>query len=182
MKKTFLLIVFSFTLFTIKAQNQNDTIVPNTEKKNDVKINALFTAMGLLEITYERNLNENSSIGIVGLYAFNQKYDEDVNYLISPFYRRYFSKKYASGVFVEGFATLGSVDGKQLYDKNGNLTLNEGPDVIDLSLGLSFGYKWVTKSGFVFEALVGMGGNLFNADKTDHNVINRRAISIGYRF
>ena len=130
----------------------------------------------------ERNLNKKSSLGSTVLYAFNQKYDEDVNFQITPFYRRYFGKKYASGFFVEGFGTFSSTDGKQLIDSNGNITLNEGPDVLDLSLGLSLGYKWITKSGIIFEALVGMGGNLFNADKTDHNVINRRAISIGYRF
>ena len=63
-----------------------------------------------------------------------------------------------------------------------NITLNEGPDVLDLSLGLSIGSKWVTKSGISFEVLVGMGAHLFNSDKTDHNVVNRRALSIGYRF
>ena len=34
--------------------------------------------------------------------------DEDTNFLISPFYRRYFGKRYASGFFVEGFGTFGS--------------------------------------------------------------------------
>lgn len=182
MKKTFLIIVFLFSLITVKAQNQTNTFQNPFEKKNDIKINGYFTALGLFEATYERNLSKKSSIGITALYAFSQKYDEDVNFLISPFYRRYFGKKYAAGFFLEGFSTLGSVDGKQLKDSNGNITLNEGPDVIDLSLGLSLGYKWVTKSGIVFEALFGMGGNLFNADKTDHNIINRRALSIGYRF
>ncbi|WKB81757.1 DUF3575 domain-containing protein [Cellulophaga lytica] len=182
MKKTILVTTMLFSLFLVKAQDQNSNTVYQFEKKNDVKLNAYSTSLGLFEVTYERNLNKNSSLGIVGLYAFSQKFDEDVNYQISPFYRRYFSKKYASGFFTEGFATLGSIDGKQLYDLDGNLTLNEGPDVIDLSLGASVGYKWVTKSGIVFEALFGMGGNLFNAYKTDHDIINRRAISIGYRF
>ncbi|WP_271406814.1 DUF3575 domain-containing protein [Tenacibaculum soleae] len=182
MKKTILVTAMLFSLIVVKAQDQNSNTVHQFEKKNDVKFNAYLTSLGLFEMTYERNINENSSFGIVGLYAFSQKHDEDVNYQITPFYRRYFSKKYASGFFTEGFATFGSVDGKQLYDVNGNLTSKEGPNVLDLSLGASIGYKWVTKSGIVFEALFGMGGNLFNAHKTDHNVINRRAISIGYRF
>lgn len=182
MKKIFLIIVFLLSLFTVKAQSQNDTISNPFEKKNDVKLNLYFTALGLFEVTYERNLNRKSSMGITGLYVFSQKNDEDTNFLISPFYRRYFGKKYASGFFVEGFGTFGSTDGKQLTDINGNITLNEGSDVLDFSLGLSIGGKWVTKSGIVFEVLVGMGANLFNSDKTDHDVINRRAISIGYRF
>jgi len=182
MKKTFVIIVFLSSLFTVNAQNPNDAIGYQFQKKNDITINLFFTSLGLLEGTYERNLNSKSSLGITGMYAFSRKYDEDVNFLFSPFYRRYFGEKYSAGFFMEGFTTIGSVDGKQLYGRDGNLTLKEGPDVIDLSLGLSFGYKWVTKSGIVFEALVGMGGNLFNADKTDHNIINRRAISVGYRF
>ncbi|MDO5970589.1 DUF3575 domain-containing protein [Flavivirga aquimarina] len=182
MKKTFLMIIFLFSLFTVKAQSQNDTISNPFEKKNDVKLNLYFTTLGLFEATYERNINRKSSMGITGLYVFSKKNDEDTNFLISPFYRRYFGKKYASGFFVEGFGTFGSTDGKQLTDMNGNITLNEGPDVLDLSLGLSFGCKWITKSRIIFEVLVGMGGNLFNADKTDHDVINRRAISVGYRF
>ncbi|WP_299220535.1 DUF3575 domain-containing protein [uncultured Aquimarina sp.] len=181
MKKTISVIALLCFLFTAKAQNQNDTINP-FEKRNDVKINVYFTVLGLFETTYERNLNKKSSLGITALYVFSQRNDEDTNFLISPFYRRYFGKKYASGFFVEGFGTLGSTDGKQLTDMNGNITLNEGPDVIDLSLGLSLGYKWVIKNGIFFEVLVGMGVNLFNADKTDHNVINRRALSVGYRF
>ena len=176
MKKTFLTIVILFSVLAVNGQSQNKTTFKSLEKKNEI------TALGLFEGTYERSINKKSSFGITGLYSFSQKYDEDVNFQISPFYRRYFGKKYTAGFFTEGFATIGSTDGKQLIDLDGNLTLNEGPDVIDLSLGLSLGYKWVTKSGISFEALWGMGGNLFNADKTDHNIINRRAISIGYRF
>ena len=182
MKRRFLIIVTLFAFFTVKAQNQKDTIGKPYGKKNDVKLNLYFTALGLFEATYERNLNRKSSIGITGLYPFSQKNDEDTNFLISPFYRRYFGKKYASGFFIEGFGTFGSTDGKQLTDMDGNLTLNEGSDVLDFSLGLSIGSKWVTKSGIVFEALWGMGAHLFNSNKTDHNVVNRRAISIGYRF
>ncbi|MEO0902689.1 MAG: DUF3575 domain-containing protein [Bacteroidota bacterium] len=145
-------------------------------------MNAFFTALGAFEATYERNLNKKSSLGITGLYVFSQKNDEDTNFLISPFYRRYFGKKYASGFFLEGFGTFGSTDGKQLTDMDGNLTLNEGPDVLDFSLGLGIGSKWVTKSGITFEVMVGLGLHLFNSNKTDHNSVNRRALSIGYRF
>ncbi|NHF61584.1 DUF3575 domain-containing protein [Flavobacteriaceae bacterium TP-CH-4] len=182
MKRRFLIIVISFTFFTVKAQNQKDTLSQLNERKNEVKLNAYFTALGAFEATYERNLNKRSSVGITGLYVFNKKRDEDTNFLISPFYRRYFGKKYASGFFLEGFGTFGSTDGKQLTDMDGNLTLDEGPDVLDFSLGFGFGGKWATKSGITFEVMVGLGLHLFNSDKTDHNSVNRRALSIGYRF
>ncbi|SFR55155.1 Protein of unknown function [Robiginitalea myxolifaciens] len=182
MKAKLIIIATLFALNTGVAQNQKDTLGEPHEKKNEVKLNVYFTALGLFEATYERNLNRKSSVGITGLYVFNQNRDEDTNFLISPFYRRYFGKKYASGFFLEGFGTFGSTDGKQLTDMDGNLTLNEGPDVLDFSLGFGFGSKWVTKSGITFEVMVGLGLHLFNSHKTDHNSVNRRALSIGYRF
>ncbi|MDO6821362.1 DUF3575 domain-containing protein [Zobellia sp. 1_MG-2023] len=182
MKTDYIVIILLFTVFTTKAQEQNSISTSPFEKKNELKLNVLFTPLGLLDLAYERNLNRKSSLGISGLYVFSQKHDEDTNFLISPFYRRYFGKKYASGFFVEGFTTVGSTDGKQLADINGNLTLNEGPDVIDLSLGLTLGSKWITKQGIVFEAFFGFGKTLFNTDKTDHSQVNRFGINVGYRF
>ncbi len=171
-----------FAFFTVKGQNQKDTISKPYEKKNDVKINVTFPLFGIFEAAYERNLNNKSSLGISGLYVFDPSTDDDTNFLISPYYRRYFGKKYASGFFAEGFGTLSSTDGKQLTDMNGNITSNEGPDVIDLALGLSLGSKWVTKNGIIFEVYAGLGGHLFNADKTDHNVVTRFGLNVGYRF
>ncbi len=182
MKKIYLIIILFFSIFITKAQNQDSFSTNQYEQKNDVKINVLFTALGLLDIAYERSLNRKSSLGISGLYVFSQRNDEDTNFLISPFYRRYFGKKYASGFFVEGFTTLGSTDGKQLTDLNGNLTLNEGPDVIDLSLGLAIGVKWVSKNGIVIEPFFGLGKHLFNSEKTDHSQVNRFGLNVGYRF
>ncbi|MDO6821400.1 DUF3575 domain-containing protein [Zobellia sp. 1_MG-2023] len=182
MKKKYLVIILFFSIFITKAQNQNTSSTNQYEQNNEIKINVVFTPLGLLDVAYERNLNRKSSLGISGLYVFSQKHDEDTNFLISPFYRRYFGKKYASGFFVEGFTTIGSTDGKQLTDSNGNLTLNEGPDVMDLSVGLTLGSKWVTKQGITFEAFFGFGKTLFNTDKTDHSQVNRFGINIGYRF
>ena len=54
--------------------------------------------MGTFEATYERILNEKSSLGISTLYVFNnENSNEDVNFMLSPYYRRYFGKKTASG-------------------------------------------------------------------------------------
>jgi hypothetical protein len=182
MKKNYLIIVLLFSFFAVKAQN--DTTVNQNEKKNDVKLNAASLLLGTFEAGYERNLNEKSSLGISFLIPlFNkEKSNEDTNYSISPYYRRYFGKKYASGFFVEGFTMLNSTDGKQITDINGNLTLNEESDVIDMSLGLGLGGKWVTKSGFIFEVNAGYGKLLFNADKTDHTIVAKFGLQLGYRF
>ena len=181
MKKNYLIIVLLFSFFAVKAQN--DTTINQNENKNEVKLNLLFPLSGTFEATYERILNKKTSLGISFHTVYDSKKgDEDLNYSISPYYRRYFGKKYASGFFVEGFTMLNSTDGKQITDINGNLTLNEEPDVIDMSLGLGLGGKWVTKSGFVFEVNAGYGKLLFNADKTDHTIVAKFGFHLGYRF
>ena len=58
----------------------------------------------------------------------------------------------------------------------------ENPDVIDLSLGLGVGWKWVSKKGIVIEANTGYGKLLFNPNKTDHTVTFKLGLNLGYRF
>ncbi|CAM1333323.1 DUF3575 domain-containing protein [Tenacibaculum aestuariivivum] len=179
--KKIILTVLLFSIFIVKAQNKknNSNIF---YKKNELKLNVTFPMFGILEVAYERNLNKKSSLGISGLYVVNKNSDEDTNYLISPYYRRYFGKKFASGFFLEGFGTLSSIDGKKIIDGNGIRTRNEGADVMDLSLGLSLGNKWVTKNGITFELFAGLGKQLFNATKTDHDIVTRFGLNVGYRF
>lgn len=83
--------------------------------------------------------------------------------------------------FVEGFGMLTSIDGKKIYAAD-NVTFSEGKDVYDLALGGGFGWKLVTKKGFVFEANTAYGKLVFNADKTDHTQVIKLGLSIGYRF
>lgn len=167
-----------FSIFAVNAQNYNSEI----EKKNELKLNVIALASGSFEGTYERNLNEKSSLGVSLMAVFNDYNEDDLNYSLSPYYRRYFGKKFASGFFLEGFGMLTNIDGKKVYDPIDNSKFTEGSDVFDLSLGLGLGSKWVTKSGFIFEVNVAMGKLLFNADKTDHDHVARFGLHVGYRF
>ena len=179
MKKKYLIIAILFSFFFSNAQT-NDL---ETEKKHEIKLNIISPLSGTFEATYERILNNKSSVGITTLYVFNNKNsNEDTNYMISQNYRRYFGKKYASGFFLEGFGMLSSIDGKRIYDTSDNLTYTKGSDVIDYSLGLGLGSKWVTKRGLIIEVNAGLGKLLFNADKTDHDQVARFGIQLGYRF
>ena len=62
------------------------------------------------------------------------------------------------------------------------MTFTEKKDVYDVALGAGLGYKLVTKKGLVFEANAGYGKLLFNADKTDHTIVAKFGLSVGYRF
>jgi hypothetical protein len=179
MKKNYLLLIVLFAFYSVNAQNETDPF----KKNNEIKLNVLSPLWQSVQVGYERHLNYISSLGISLYNVFdNTKNEEDLNYSISPYYRRYFGKKYASGWFVEGFGMLTSIDGKKIYASEDHSIYTENSDVIDFALGAGGGWKWVSKSGFLFEANIGWGKLLFNADKTDHTQVAKFGLSAGYRF
>lgn len=179
MKKNYLMLIVLFAFYSVNAQNEIDPY----QKNNEIKLNALASLWQSFQVGYERHLNHNSSLGLSFLYVLdNTKNEEDLNYSISPYYRKYFGKKYASGWFIEGFGMLTSIDGKKIYISEDHSLYRENPDVIDFALGAGGGWKWVSKSGFLFEANIGWGKLLFNADKTDHTQAVKFGLNAGYRF
>ncbi len=175
--RNYVIIILFFSVFVSKSQNIN-------ENKNEFKLNVTSLLFGAPEVSYERILNKKSSLGLSFLTSFDYANpNDDVNYFITPYYRRYFGEKYASGFFGEGFGTLSSIDGMKTFDLNGNLT-SEKDAVIDFSLGLGLGGKWITKSGFTFEVSGSYGFLLFNGEKTDgqHSIVARFGFHLGYRF
>ncbi|WP_027388615.1 DUF3575 domain-containing protein [Chryseobacterium gregarium] len=179
MKKTFLLLIILFAFYSVRAQNETDA--NPYQKNNEIKINLIAPLLGAVEAGYERHLNRHSSLGISAFFVYDDTKNEDMNYYVSPYYRYYFGKKYASGFFAEGFGMFTSTDGKKIYSAD-RLTFTENKEVSDVALGAGLGYKLVTKKGLVFEANAGYGKLLFNADKTDHDVVAKFGVSIGYRF
>lgn len=179
MKKNFLLLIILFAFCSVNAQNETDA--NPYQKNNEIKLNLITPLSGAVEVGFERYLNKKSSVGISALFVYDHTKENDMNYFVSPYYRYYFGKKYASGFFVEGFGMFTSIDGTKVYAAD-NVTFTEGKDVYDLALGAGFGWKVVTRKGFVFEANVGYGRLVFNADKTDHNQVLKLGLSIGYRF
>lgn len=169
-----LLLIISISLF---AQE-------NEIKRNELKIN-MSNLIGFkwFDVTYERLLNEESSIGVGTLFSLDKEsegLDEYRTFSITPYYRQFFSSKYAEGFFVEAFTMLHSgKDYEYNYDSyvNENRTENK---YTDLAVGISVGGKWVTKRGFVAEVYAGIGRDLLN--QSDIEVVGRGGVSIGYRF
>lgn len=179
MKKNFLLLIILFAFHSVNAQNETDP----SQKNNEIKLNVFTPLLGSFQVGYERHLNHNSSLGLSFHYVFDsRKNEKDLNYSISQYYRRYFGEKYASGWFVEGFGMFTSIDGKKVYISEDHSAYIENPDVFDFAVGAGGGWKWISKSGFLIEGNVGYGGLLFNAHKTDHKIVSKFGLNVGYRF
>jgi hypothetical protein len=162
----------------------------NEMKQNELKIN-MSNLIGFkwFDVSYERLLNEEASIGVGTLFSLDNEsegLDEYRTFSITPYYRQFFSSKYAEGFFVEAFTMLHS--GKDYtynyyyedfppYNSHETVTKDK---YTDLAVGISVGGKWVTKRGFVAEVYAGIGRDLLN--QSDIEVVGRGGVSIGYRF
>ena len=170
-------------LFAVMASHaQDDGVEIMNVAKNEFKLNGLFLLLGTFEASYERNLTENSSIGISVLIPFEREYvDTDINYYVSPYYRVFFGKKYAAGFFLEGFGMLNSIRDSYSYYLDSGVRFDE-ENATDFALGLGLGGKWFAKGGFVFEVNGGFGRNLFNVSENDNTFVAKLGFNLGYRF
>ncbi len=143
-------------VFMISANAQNK--IPLAERKNELKVGSLQLLLaGNVDIAYEKLTSNSFGFG-VSLYS-GESLAPDNEFSISPFARVYFGendKLGANGFFVEGA-------GK--FSKN-------------VGAGLSIGKKWVHKTGFIFETLIGLGRDF----KSGQEVYPRGDLFIGYRF
>ncbi len=166
MKNYFFTLCICFTM-TISAQENQQ------KNRTEIKLNAFSIALGTVEIEFERTINSNSSLGLSFFSTFGdfgKAFSLDYDSGFTGFYRRYFGKKYASGLFLEGFGMFHNTKRQNIFDlKRSN----------DLLIGLGAGYKWVSKSGIILQTNFGMGRNLFGSPE---NIGGRAGISIGYSF
>ncbi|WP_460220653.1 DUF3575 domain-containing protein [Psychroserpens sp. MEBiC05023] len=185
MKKSILfslLVLVSTVMFAQDDSTDSDDMI---QPKNEVKANALYLVLGAFDVSYERLLNEESAVGLNVVIPFDEDIRDDLNYFISPYYRMYFGKKYASGFFLEGFGLLSSVN-----ERNSFLTGNPlDPTFVtreetetNFALGIGLGGKWVTNSGFIGELNLGLGRNLTNTGDDSDDFVGKVGITVGYRF
>ncbi|NMH29018.1 DUF3575 domain-containing protein [Flavobacterium silvaticum] len=188
MKKLLLLLLCGTPLFA------QETGSPIAEKKNEVRLDVLSAvAYGKANLSYERFLSDDWSVGLTGSFSFSDKFDKDFdrgyrNTLpkteIIPYVRYRLSDSFKSYYFVEVFASLNSGDYKEMIrDSNGATAIyrinKEG--YFDVAPGASIGYKVYFAEKFVLEFLAGAGFNLLDPDKSP-DVVTRLGINVGYRF
>ena len=167
----------------MNAQDATDPI----NGRNEVKLNMFnLVVFKYLDASYEWVIDEESSVGVAGLINLGDDYDT-FDYLrkfsLTPYYRRYFSKGYAKGFFVEGFGMLNQTSDPFFsnFDETTQTFSNNSESFTDFAIGVSLGGKFISKKGFVAEVFGGIGRNLLNSDTTV-DVVGRGGISLGFRF
>ncbi|MCF6279286.1 MAG: DUF3575 domain-containing protein [Flavobacteriaceae bacterium] len=180
MKKITLIAILLIASFTTFAQ---EIEIENNIGNSELKVN-MTNLIGLkfVDFTYERLINEESSFGVGVLVALDDELEDYRTFSLTPYYRHFFSNKYAQGFFVEAFTMIHSgVDEFYEFDSisNPNGTYVD-KKYTDFAVGISTGYKVVSRRGFVAEIYAGIGRDLLN--KSDFEVVLRGGISIGKRF
>lgn len=193
MKKT----IFAIALFATFFSFAQDDEIKDVSKKHEIKINAFNTIVFKApEFSYEYLLDSESSVGASLMFNL-QDNDENVDgpryaerFALTPYYRRYFSSKYAWGFFLEAFAMYNvqeDYDGFYIVDPVTNTSqfVNSNEKSNNFALGLSLGGKFVSKKGFVFEFFGGVGRNLITSNDAigdGEDIVPRIGASLGYRF
>ncbi|WP_309642565.1 DUF3575 domain-containing protein [Flavobacterium sp.] len=191
MKKLILLLLLGSQW--IHAQ---DTIPksPLLNKRNEVRVDVLGLAYSRLNITYERFLNHNFSVGVSGIYSSNKKNKDDFDegnvnsftkYEVIPFVRYNLSQGARSFYFAEIFADANGGDFREIVlltdASNNDYYAIQKSSYSDLGLGAAIGYKYYIKDQFGIEFLVGFGSNMFNKDKSP-DILSRVGLGVSYRF
>lgn len=181
--KQLLLIASLVFAVTLHAQEEN-----SVERQNDMMISPIELIAGpALNVSYERLLNKDSGIGINVMMLLDKGEDGDgIQSQISPYYRMYFGKKYASGFFVEGFIPItmsndeiyvpytssGSFVSTYKYEKN-----------TTIGAGIGFGGKWVARRNIIFEVSMGIARRFgMSSEYDDTPITGKGMLGIGYRF
>lgn len=179
MKKLVLVFVLLFSISIVQAQEREGEEIE--DKRDELRINMTnLIIFKWVDFSYERVLNEESSVGVGVLFSLNDDdyiIDELREFSITPYYRHFFSNQYAEGFFVEGFAMLHS-GSEEIYLEFDDELIDE--DFTDFAIGLSAGFKAVSKRGFVAELYLGIGRDLFG--NSDLELVSRGGIALGYRF
>lgn len=188
MKKIFTILTFFVTLFSLHAQDLNSNMENGSERKNDILIDPfLLIAVPLANVSYERLINQDMGIGVNAMITLSDEVDDFKQ--ISPYFRYYLGRKYASGLFFEGFIPVTMQKDNFYYTEYDSPTMTYyykyGGDKTITTVGVGFGVggKWVIKDRLVIEASGGIARRFGDFDKYDIGPVTGKIMGgIGYRF
>lgn len=144
-------------------------------ESNEFKINILYTALGAPELSYEKVLSDNSSIGASLAFSVDSKENMDLRFGITPYYRMFFGQKRAAGFFIEANSMVINYIDSITYTNN-STTYNTKTG---FGLGAAAGAKFLTKNNLIGEVYGGLG-RVFGDNSL--GAYPRFGITLGKRF
>jgi len=193
MKKAFLVLLL-LTSFVSFAQEE---VQEEKVKHSEIKVNAFnLIVFKSVDFSYEYLIDSESSVGASVLFNLQNREDRNFEdgpiynekFSFTPYYRRYFSSKYAWGFFLEAFGSYNIQDtvvDEYVYD----IVLDDYNYVSsdetsnNVAFGIAVGGKFVTKKGFLFEVFGGVGRNIITSnDAVGSEFVPRLGATLGWRF
>jgi hypothetical protein len=150
------------TFFSVQAQ------------KNVIKTNPLALAFGNFNVTYEKVLNESSSLLITGNYSYQLLgFDVSLGGLGAGYryYITHIKKEVPKGFYVAPEISFG-------FGKSGEVS------VTSYGIGAQLGYQWVW-SGFALDLGIGPRYTVLNgvnAEDSKSGILPAATFAIGYAF
>ncbi len=175
--RKYVLFISLYLLTVAMFSQKTDPKVPSHEWR----LNMLNTVSGFPEITYEKIINNESSIGVSAAFAVDSYLD--MRYLITPYYRHYFSNIRAAGFFIE--ANTGFYMAEALsygfIDDSSFLSIGSVGNKVGFGVGMAIGSKFVSKKNWTANFTLGYGRDFTNVEFVNE-AYPRLEISIGKRF
>src|SRR5690606_30639279 len=128
---------------TLKTSLLKNIQSVNHPVNNELKFNLLFSIKGKPEFTYERLIADNMGIG-TAVFMGIEKSDR-FKFGFIPYYRLYFDKKKASGLFIEGNTGIVTLEDEYCSNFSNHPTRIK---TTNLSVGVAAGAKLITRNGF----------------------------------
>lgn len=149
-------------------------------KLNELKLNLGTSIFGLFpEVSYERVLSEDLSVGGSAGISLNNEYPLD--FTITPYARWFFGgssvnlQKFGAGFFIE---SNGAVFSQESYNHDDLMyEYSSSESEVGAGLGLAIGWKYLSKNNWVGEIYMGGGRDFVN-----DSAYPRLGLSIGKRF
>jgi hypothetical protein len=168
MKMKKVLFLFAFVVFAISLNAQD----------NVIKANPLGLAFGNFNATYEKVLNDKTSVLVKGNYIYRLFGVDVSSFGLGAAYRFYITnakKPVPAGFYAQGQAnfTFGSVD-------EFNYTA--------IGIGAQIGYQWVWDSGFVLDLGIGPAYTILSGEtdsfgsSSGGGILPSATLAIGYAF
>ena len=151
------------------------TLAFSQSEINEFKVNILYTAIGMPELSYERLISDNSSVGASVAFSLDKKEDMDLRFSFTPYYRMFFGQKKAAGFFIEANSIIVKYVDTIYYNESTNTYETK----TGFGLGAAAGAKFLTKNNLIGEVYGGVG-RVFGDNSL--GAYPRFGITLGKRF